>query len=117
MRTLLKFPFLTFLALLLAVCLVSSIPTRCNIGDRDLLFERSAQLVPPLVQQDGCNNNGCACAVGAAQGQYCYNCETVLYLGDTSVWSGDYTKWVYECNPREGVAPMGTERAVMLRRS
>ncbi|KAF8533567.1 hypothetical protein BDD12DRAFT_810069 [Trichophaea hybrida] len=114
MRTPLEFPsFLTFLALLLAICQVSATPAR---RDPNLLFERSAgTLASPrdtspvrdlLVKRD-CKYNGCFCTPETAQGQYCYFCYLIVDPGDTSVWPGDYTHWVYECNPNGGCCAYG----------
>jgi len=74
----------------------------------------SADALSPLEARDGvlqkrqCKNNGCLCQQNTTQGQYCYGCDAVTYVGKTDAWDGDVTGWVFECNPDGGCCAYGT---------
>ncbi|KAF8244617.1 hypothetical protein K440DRAFT_663368 [Wilcoxina mikolae CBS 423.85] len=91
---------LAIFALLFTMYYVFAAPTDTSPirRARDLLVERS----------DTCKDNGCACIVGSAQGQYCWGCSNgVINGGDTSVWNSDWQSWVFECNPDGGCCAYG----------
>ncbi|KAF8242090.1 hypothetical protein K440DRAFT_619362 [Wilcoxina mikolae CBS 423.85] len=109
MRTL-SLPFVAVLAMI-AIDHVSAVPTdlspvRRDASDANLLLERSEG----HLEKRDCIYNGCTCRP-SIQGQYCWNCGppnwNVQNSGDTSVWPGSYTDWVFECNPNGGCCTYG----------
>lgn len=71
-----------------------------KISARDASIDTDAFLAPAA-----CDYNGCKCAEGTSQGQYCAGCWQVLNLGRTGDWDH-----VYECNPRGGCCDYGYAR-------
>ncbi|KFY02206.1 hypothetical protein O988_02319 [Pseudogymnoascus sp. VKM F-3808] len=50
------------------------------------------------LQKRACTNNGCTCASGSAQGQYCGYCNQVTGKGSAALWGENS----FECNPSGG---------------
>ncbi|PMD61242.1 uncharacterized protein K444DRAFT_662371 [Hyaloscypha bicolor E] len=50
------------------------------------------------LEKRSCTNNGCTCAKGSAQGQYCGYCDQVTGKGSATLWGVNS----FECNPSGG---------------
>ncbi|KAL5354498.1 hypothetical protein ACLOAV_000587 [Pseudogymnoascus australis] len=50
------------------------------------------------LQKRACTNNGCTCAKGTAQGQYCGYCNAVTGKGSAALWGENS----FECNSSGG---------------
>ena len=83
-----------FLVLALAL-LVSAVPA--PEAERD----------GPALAKRACVVNGCLCQPGTASGVYCYGCSQVLIRGNSSVFSGDQTSWVFQCDETGGCCAYG----------
>lgn len=96
------------MSLLAPLCAAHPSPDANAIADPG-----SADAFGPLEARDGtlekraCKPNGCHCKMGTIQGQYCYGCGVVDKVGNTNVWGGHYSGWVFECNPKGGCCTYG----------
>jgi hypothetical protein len=87
------------LAMILAVANATAIPEPVMV-EGDSLVKRNADGASEL-QKRQCSSNGCTCAVGTTQGQYCGICNQVTYLGSGGIND------VYECNSGGGCCDYG----------
>jgi len=106
------------LILLSALSLVASLPSPDAEAEAEAIaiaepaplnLERDVE--GATLQKRACKYNGCACKKGTPQGQYCWACSAVTKVGDTSVYSGAFTGWVFECSPSGSCCAYGPRKS------
>jgi hypothetical protein len=73
--------------------------------DQDLIDRGLDTHIPSFgLEKRDCPKNGCKCAKGTKQGQYCGLCQEVTESGD----GGFYTRDMYECSPSGACCSYGS---------